>query len=97
MKGLSMNNPVNVKVNYVCDIDNSQFPKLIEVNLVDSFGNTHTFIDKESVFESADGYAIRAIQESKHDGLIIINTSMPDGVESSCGTTTFTIDQHLVI
>lgn len=90
---------VSIKI-IVTKVTDDSFPGWVEGELIDAFGKCHTFNDKSPVFEKdADSRfaklprkgAIRCtIVEEKPD-LVIIETELPDHVESNAGETCFSV------
>jgi hypothetical protein len=99
MIGLDQNNSiaqVNVKVVKLIDDD---FPGWVECQLIDVMGQSHVFRDKIPIFSaelSVDSTLphtgiIRCRVLETNDDRIIIDTDMPDGVESISGQTRFSV------
>ncbi|MBQ8934927.1 MAG: hypothetical protein IJ049_00775 [Oscillospiraceae bacterium] len=85
-----------VKVDILSMTDDAQ-PVFVECSLVDCNGNIHLFRDKLPVFTKEDapkvpceGVLRCTILQEKRD-TVVIDTSLPDDIESSDGKTVFEV------
>ena len=101
-----MNNLI-VSINKLSDTD---FPGWVECSLVDADGNCHEFHEKVSIVSSENlsctsnypcNGMIRcemlALSPGGPDALVVVNTSVFDGVESIEGVSEFTVNMSQVV
>ena len=90
-------------------VDNETFPWIVEAHLVDAAGVTWTFIEKSVVFTSDNlaatsdfpiASAIRctipAASMDDDPSIVLVDTSLPDGVESVEGVPLFRVRSEFV-
>ncbi len=101
-----MNNLI-VSINKLSDTD---FPGWVDCSLVDVFGDSHTFHEKVSIVSSENLNSkskfpcrgmikcdISALSPGGPDAMVVVNTSVIDGVESLDGVSEFTVNMNQVI
>lgn len=101
-----MNNLI-ISINKLSDTD---VPGWVDCSLVDAFGNCHAFHEKLPIVSSenlsseskypCDGMIrceISALSPGGPDAMVVVNTSVVDGVESVDGVSEFTVNMNQVI
>jgi hypothetical protein len=93
-----------VRVAIVAWVDDAQ-PGFVACQLIDADGREHQFIDKAPIFTATDlnrdsaypqpGWIACTVLDRYRDAqgraVVIIDTTQPDGVESTVGETRFTV------
>lgn len=91
----------DVKVNILRIVDNSGYPDFVEFELTDCNGKQHYFIDKLPIVSKYDAVppcigAMRCMIIGIKENTVVIDTSLPDDIESVNGEYQFEVDKHLV-
>lgn len=92
----------SVKVNILKIVDDTGYPTFVEFELIDSNGISHRFIDKVPVI-SADYDPVPLIGEmgctvvGETETTFIIDTALPDDIESLNGEYRFEVNKEQVI
>lgn len=85
-------------------IDDSS-PVWVECELTDSYGKVHVFREKLPIVDNGDQSikeglprtgAIRCMVLEDKPNSVVIDTELPDGVESVTGTSRFSVSPHKV-
>lgn len=92
----------SVKVDILRVVDDSGYPVLAECRLVDHGGAGHYFIDKLPVVADHDfvppcAGAVRCVIRETRENTLVIDTSLPDDIESTDGVYIFEVNKDQVI
>lgn len=92
----------SVKVNILKIVDDTRYPTFVEFELIDSNGISHHFIDKVPII-SADDDPVPPFGEmgctivGETETTFIIDTTLPDYIESLNGEYQFEVNKDQVI
>lgn len=92
----------SVKVNILKIVNDTGYPTFVEFELIDSNGISHHFIDKVPIISAADDPVppsgeMGCTVVSETENTFIIDTTLPDDIESLNGEYQFEVNKEQVI